>query len=172
MWNSKLIKSQGKVVLGKWLSVFCILVSVQCIQIYRVKNFFRLLQLSFRRTLLQWKRKKSWQGSYFVPQDFFTGNIQRTFCTRILVKVNEFHWLPLQVRQGMAQWSDGREKPQPIKIVLTEERLILQREEMVYTQTDSEQMDHALLTKVSPELSTPLWDITFSFIELSEGYVW
>ena len=48
----------------------------------------------------------------------------------------------------MAQWSDGREKPQPIKIVLTEETLTLQREEMVYTQTDSEQMDHALLSKV------------------------
>ena len=48
----------------------------------------------------------------------------------------------------MAQWSDGRDKPQPIKIVLTEEHLTLQREEMVYTQADAEQMDQALLSKV------------------------
>ena len=48
----------------------------------------------------------------------------------------------------MAQWSDGRDKPQPIKIVLMEEHLTLQREEMVYTQADAEQMDHALLSKV------------------------
>ncbi len=53
-----------------------------------------------------------------------------------------------QVRHGMAQWSDGREKPQPIKLVLTEDTLTLQREEMVYTQADSEQVDQNLLSKV------------------------
>ncbi len=56
--------------------------------------------------------------------------------------------LSLQVRNGMAQWSDGRDKPQPIKLILSEDSLMIQREEMVYTQADSENMEQSLLSKV------------------------
>ncbi len=48
----------------------------------------------------------------------------------------------------MAQWSDGRDKPQPIKLILSEDTLTIQREEMVYTQADSENMEQSLLSKV------------------------
>ncbi len=48
----------------------------------------------------------------------------------------------------MVLLSDGQDPPQPARIHLTEDTLVLQKEELVYASTDSDSIDPALLAKV------------------------
>ena len=55
-----------------------------------------------------------------------------------------------QVRHGLVSVSEGSDAPRRARLRLTEDHLIVQREELVYTHTSSA-ADSPTLTKVSPQ---------------------